>query len=74
VCESKSSGWCSDSAESCSQCGPTNFYCPAASMVQQSSFLAPVHRRAFLTKTPMLIQRGSVLTRESGKLYDDDEL
>jgi hypothetical protein len=78
VCESKSGGWCSDSAGHCSMCGSTAFYCPVVSM-RQRSFLAPVKRSA-LHQAPMLVQSKSVLRREwslinvSSDLQADDEL
>lgn len=76
VCESKASGWCSESAEHCSQCGSSAFYCPSASTVQRS-FLAPTKRHA-LHAAPMLIQGDTVLSSTGSasglpaKLRDDE--
>jgi len=61
ACESKSSGWCAESAANCEQCGSSSFHCPAASMTQKS-FLSRVRRHA-LHGAQVLIQSESVLTR-----------
>merc|ERR1712039_797503 len=76
VCETKAPGWCSESAAQCDRCGPTAFYCPAASAAQRA-FLAPVKRHA-LHGAPVLIQSEHALSREgsasgsSGTLHDSE--